>query len=475
MASSCVQDEIQTDRNLADFSPHANAFGFIGWFCAKTLRTVLFLLPVSPYYSFLHTDWLLAIVGFLIVLAPYPLTMLLSDVLSSDKSINCVTIVSGVCVVTAFVVDMIFPETKLVLITLLSVSMWGCCFVWESYFAVQPNIFNLRGMRSIMTCALLMLISFLFSIDNLDFFLIILIVASLICSIVYRTLIPRSYSFSSKREAKKMPFNPLWATNKAFLSGIGVGCLFAAGITNNQVLFCVSLILLISGVFMAIDAEFLLSLKGREFLAVFIGLAMLVLLVAPYAEGSVLVAIGMLGMITGRTRLAYSLQESYNCYEPKVNFYATSRDQLCEISGLMIGVYACQYVFTTQPTMGKTVFFSAVLYLMIMCTILYCIRIIKKQEQAQWDYRPNIVQSMSDADFDVNVIRFSLSYKLSQRETEILQIISLGKNAEYVSKSFVISINTARTHIYNIYKKTHVHSQQELIDLLITKGVLPKP
>lgn len=57
-------------------------------------------------------------------------------------------------------------------------------------------------------------------------------------------------------------------------------------------------------------------------------------------------------------------------------------------------------------------------------------------------------------------------YKLSPRETEILQIIAKGRNAEYVHKELVISVHTAKTHISNIYHKLDVHSSQELISLI---------
>lgn len=57
-------------------------------------------------------------------------------------------------------------------------------------------------------------------------------------------------------------------------------------------------------------------------------------------------------------------------------------------------------------------------------------------------------------------------YGLSPRESEVLALLSRGRDAEYISTLFVISPHTAKTHIHNVYKKTDVHSQQALIDLV---------
>lgn len=57
-------------------------------------------------------------------------------------------------------------------------------------------------------------------------------------------------------------------------------------------------------------------------------------------------------------------------------------------------------------------------------------------------------------------------YRLSPREREVMRILLKGRDAKYIMDTFYISQSTAKTHIYNIYRKLDVHSRQELMDLV---------
>lgn len=59
-------------------------------------------------------------------------------------------------------------------------------------------------------------------------------------------------------------------------------------------------------------------------------------------------------------------------------------------------------------------------------------------------------------------------YGLSAREADVLGLLARGRDAGYIAEELVISKNTVRTHMKNIFAKTGVHSRQELIDLLET-------
>jgi DNA-binding CsgD family transcriptional regulator len=57
---------------------------------------------------------------------------------------------------------------------------------------------------------------------------------------------------------------------------------------------------------------------------------------------------------------------------------------------------------------------------------------------------------------------------LTKREIEVFHLLVKGRNAEYISNKMFISMATAKTHIYHIYAKLGVNSQQELISLVDT-------
>ncbi len=57
-------------------------------------------------------------------------------------------------------------------------------------------------------------------------------------------------------------------------------------------------------------------------------------------------------------------------------------------------------------------------------------------------------------------------YALSPRESDVVVLLAHGRDVPYIAEELVLSKNTVRSHIKNIFTKTGVHSRQELIDLL---------
>lgn len=57
-------------------------------------------------------------------------------------------------------------------------------------------------------------------------------------------------------------------------------------------------------------------------------------------------------------------------------------------------------------------------------------------------------------------------YKLSPRESDILIYLARGRNAAWIQQELVISPHTVKSHIYNIYRKLDIHSQQKLMSFV---------
>lgn len=62
--------------------------------------------------------------------------------------------------------------------------------------------------------------------------------------------------------------------------------------------------------------------------------------------------------------------------------------------------------------------------------------------------------------------RLAASYGLTQRETEVAELLARGRNLPFIEENLVISHGTAQTHQRHIYQKMAVHSRQEFINLV---------
>ena len=57
-------------------------------------------------------------------------------------------------------------------------------------------------------------------------------------------------------------------------------------------------------------------------------------------------------------------------------------------------------------------------------------------------------------------------YRLSARETEVMELIARGNSVARIAEELVVSENTIRTHAKRIYAKLDIHKKQELLDLI---------
>jgi LuxR family maltose regulon positive regulatory protein len=68
--------------------------------------------------------------------------------------------------------------------------------------------------------------------------------------------------------------------------------------------------------------------------------------------------------------------------------------------------------------------------------------------------------------------KFELFEPLSEREIEILQLISKGLTNPVIATRLYLSINTVKVHTRNIYAKLGVHNRVEAVDRARALGVL---
>ena len=58
------------------------------------------------------------------------------------------------------------------------------------------------------------------------------------------------------------------------------------------------------------------------------------------------------------------------------------------------------------------------------------------------------------------------AHNLSPREREVFALCAKGRDSAYICNALYISAHTVKSHIYHIYGKMDIHSQQELISLV---------
>lgn len=64
------------------------------------------------------------------------------------------------------------------------------------------------------------------------------------------------------------------------------------------------------------------------------------------------------------------------------------------------------------------------------------------------------------------VKRIAERFDLTEREAEIFDLYSKGRDSAYICETCFISKNTVDTHLRHIYEKTDIRTKQGLIDLV---------
>jgi DNA-binding CsgD family transcriptional regulator len=61
---------------------------------------------------------------------------------------------------------------------------------------------------------------------------------------------------------------------------------------------------------------------------------------------------------------------------------------------------------------------------------------------------------------------FRREYGISDREAEVVELVSHGMTNKEIARYLNISFTTARTHVYNIFKKTGARTRVELLRIV---------
>lgn len=143
-------------------------------------------------------------------------------------------------------------------------------------------------------------------------------------------------------------------------------------------------------------------------------------------------------------------------------FWRIARGQLVLIAGMALSWGACLAVAAWQPDLIASLPYVG---LGIVLVIAFIAIVVPFQDNAFADKNSDGAVDAGGA-FMQRCAKVASEYRLSGREGEVLRYLAKGRNAQFISEELCISAYTVKTHIYHIYQKLGVNSQQELITIV---------
>lgn len=139
-----------------------------------------------------------------------------------------------------------------------------------------------------------------------------------------------------------------------------------------------------------------------------------------------------------------------------------ARGQLVLPLGIIVSWIICLAIDHTNPTLLTYLPYFA-LGLLLFLALLAAFVPFKDNTFANKTVQAELAEG---GYFKQRCNQAAQNYKLSKRESEILCYLAKGRNAQFIADELSISAYTAKTHVYHIYQKMGVNSQQELITII---------
>ncbi len=123
--------------------------------------------------------------------------------------------------------------------------------------------------------------------------------------------------------------------------------------------------------------------------------------------------------------------------------------------------------FSAGSPVGKILSFlpSLTIFAILGCFLFYW-KDLRSLTQEAPDLASPPLRDLDTSRMEDRCQFFSQQFKLTRRESEVLRLVSQGRNIPGIAEALTVSQATAKSHLLHIYKKASVSSRQELIDLL---------
>ena len=129
--------------------------------------------------------------------------------------------------------------------------------------------------------------------------------------------------------------------------------------------------------------------------------------------------------------------------------------------GMFAGYVTSFAVFTYAPPPSTAAFgfFGAAAFLVTWVSLLSLGVFESKRERIP-------TTGMADP-WHEKVMKMAKEHGLTPRQTEIFDALSRGRNAKYIMQRLYLSEGTVKKQVFQIYKRMGVHTQQDLITLVM--------
>jgi DNA-binding CsgD family transcriptional regulator len=462
------KDERSNLAVASDYIGFSCALLFVGLFLTKGIGITVFYLPVSLYA--------IALVMTLLLIASQ-----LNDFLRTKRGLLCIR-VCAVCGGLGPALLLIFGF-NLALVLLVSLGIASLTLLWGRFLSCQDHqILLIVTAAAFIVCGLFLMFA-------LDLSLTLIMLAMTITA-----LLSGLCDFLAGREAMSAEHETDIALSRvrctpdkgnrftliALGLAFGVVMIMAAAIDYEQRTMAFVLggtIMFASLVTMLFRARFRAFYEdaARRTLAVFATLAIL-----PYpflaSEGKIVCTCVLLFSLTVNTLILIDAIAETSRLRRASPYWIVGKEGAFFLSGMLIG----QSVFWLLLIKEFSSSFSVIACMAAVVVFVLMQIFIENQTYPFFDENLPEKSKAGDPAFEraepfsmkggslwkKKIEMVACEKKLSPRQKEVMKLLAKGRDARYIMNHFVISRATAKTHIYNLYRKLGVHSRQELLNLI---------
>jgi DNA-binding CsgD family transcriptional regulator len=444
-------------------------FGFLGLSALISWILSIFFYQHSPltvfaYPSVLH-EFLFPVFGVGVFLCLL-IGSTAADIFNTPGRLRLVGVVALAFLVLSWVVPY-----ELVQLIGLTLAYSGLSLLWAVYLGNRRHIVYYIGGALIVGGALCLLVTTMLA-AGARVLSIALPLASLVLFMLVSPSLFKQWEFVSKVQSKKRWSAAMSGLITTFIDGVLLGvavfCITQTADYWQINSLIIGSVFIISGVALVLDVKyrmlvseaFLLKTYAIRILPCFFFLA--------YLQGFWINLIGCYLILNLSFHLTYV--NAANAEQTRFNqlssIYTFGRSRALVFFGFVLGWVVIYSIFVVNQTDIVRVVVCFVLLMILSILNIFVFKDNYPTQEREMELRVSGELSTNTGAWRRKLEQTAKEFQLSPRQTDVFYLLARGRNAEYIQKQFFISKATAKAHIYSIYRKTGIHSQQDLIDLI---------